>query len=51
MKHAPTPALSESLRRVVRADLSDAALKQAVPRLAKDRAAMEAIEQALLGVP
>lgn len=51
MKHAPRPELTESLRRVVRADLSDAALKQAIPRLAKDRAAMEAIEQALLGVP
>jgi len=51
MKHAPTPELSESLRRVVRADLSDAAFRSAIPRLAKDRAAMEAIEQALVGVP
>ncbi len=50
-----TPAnglhLDEHVRRVIKADLSDAVLKQAIPKLAKDRVAMDVIEQALMGVP
>ena len=39
------------VRSLIHSDLSDAALKTAIPKLAKNPAAMEAIEQALLGVP
>lgn len=43
--------LTDKVRRVVKADLTDAVLKQAIPKLAKDRHAMDTIEQSLLGIP
>jgi DNA modification methylase len=43
--------LAESVRRVIKADLTDSVLKQAIPKLAKDKRVMETIEQSLLGVP
>ncbi|MFZ4574886.1 MAG: DNA methyltransferase [Phycisphaerales bacterium] len=48
---SPHIQLSERVRSVIKSDLSDAALKQAIPKLAKDRRVMEIIEHALLGVP
>ena len=36
---------------VVNVDLTDAALKQAIPKLAKDEQAIQAIEDALIGLP
>jgi modification methylase len=43
--------LTESVRSVIKADLTDSVLKQAIPKLAKDKRVMETIEQSLLGVP
>ena len=43
--------LPKRLRSLIHSDLSDAVLKTTIPKLAKNAEAMEAIEQALLGVP
>ncbi len=43
--------LLDVARQVIRVDMSDAALKKAIPRLAKDPATIAAIETALVGVP
>jgi len=43
--------LPKRLRSLIRHDLSDAVLKTAIPKLAKSPDAIEAIEQALLGIP
>ncbi len=51
MTQPNTKLLPPSLHKVIDADLSDSALKRAIPQIAKNQKTIEAIEDSLLGMP